>query len=172
MSWQTDPVIHDSILFNTVDGEGGGPALCSDTHKVMFCVGWFFDFVITSSCRFFERFKIQESPVLGQTGSFIFWEPLVKSLKYLVIAHWFFLWKRDLHDTGYDQCWWVIIFQIGPKDMNRTYLFYKKEYPDNFNFFFVKLIMHPWQFCVHCCLCICWFSNSWYPLDMNKDYLE
>jgi len=87
MSWQPDPVIHDSILFNTVDGEGGGPALCSDTHKVMFCVGWFFDFVITSSSRFFERFKIQESPVLGflikkfrikslpvlgQTGSFIF----------------------------------------------------------------------------------------------------
>jgi hypothetical protein len=65
MSWQPDPVIHDSILFNTVDGEGGGPALCSDTHKVMFCVGWFFDFVITSSSRFFERFKIQESPVLG-----------------------------------------------------------------------------------------------------------
>jgi hypothetical protein len=55
---------------------------------------------------------------------------LVESFKYLVTTHWFFLWKRDLHDTGYDQCWPVIIFQIGPKDMNRALFFNKNEYPD------------------------------------------
>jgi hypothetical protein len=73
-----------------------------------------------------------------------------------------------------ERSWTVLIgyviysYPIISKDMNRAYFYnffhnffiiiFSSTY---FNFFFVTTLMHPWQFIIHCQLCIYQFSNSW-----------